>query len=251
MAEWQDVRQSVEQDTYVFWAEFAHRPGGARGDDGGATWFRSGVPFVNYNGVVGVGCDVDAMLARVRAWGVPARWMVSSANADVEATLAHRGLQMVDEAPGMIARVADLPEPDSKDVTVEIVTEEQQWHEWNDVIGDGFGFPPDVALHVGNAHGWPCLHEKGRVYLLMRLNGVSVATGLLHWTCGVAGVYAISVRRAFRRRGLGALATLLTVREGAGRGASVAVLQATPDGFPVYAKLGFRTVCSFRSWQIA
>ena len=85
----------------------------------------------------------------------------------------------------------------------------------------------------------------------MRRDGVPVATGLLHSTPGVAGVYGIGVRRAFRRRGLGALATLLTVREGERRGASVAMLQATKDGFPVYAKLGFQTVCSFKSWQIA
>jgi hypothetical protein len=40
------------------------------------------------------------------------------------------------------------------------------------------------------------------------------------------------------------------VRAGAERGATVAMLQATKDGFPVYERLGFRTICAFRSWQI-
>jgi hypothetical protein len=244
--------RTLEEDTYGFWAEFGHRPGGARGEDAGATWFRSGVPFVNYNGVVGVGCHIDTMLARVRAWSLPARWIVSSASAGgVEAVLAERGLQVVDEAPGMVARIEDLPRAALDELTVEPVTGQKQWHEWESVFRDAFGFSEEVAAHVRVAHSWPCLHEEGRQYLLMRFNGVAVATGLLHWSRGVAGVYAIGVRRDFRRRGFGAFTTLLTVREGARRGATVAVLQATKEGFPVYARLGFQTVCTFRSWQIA
>ena len=242
----------LEEDTYGFWAEFAHCPGGTRGEDGGARWFRSGVPFVNYNGVVGVGCDIDTMLARVRAWGLPARWMASTTSANgFEARVAERGLAIVDESPGMVARIEDLPRPQSDELTVEVVRDERQRDEWDDVFRDAFGFSPEVAAHVRAAHAWPCLHEHSRTYLLMRREGVPVATGLLHSTPGVAGVYGIGVRRAFRRRGLGALATLLTVREGARRGASMAMLQATKDGFPVYAKLGFQTICSFKSWQIA
>ena len=37
---------------------------------------------------------------------------------------------------------------------------------------------------------------------------------------------------------------------GAERGHTVAMLQATQNGFHVYERLGFRTICAFRSWQI-
>jgi hypothetical protein len=243
---------TLERDTYEFWAEFAHRPGGARGVAGGATWFRSGVPFVNYNGVVGADCDVGDMLARVRAWDTPARWIVSSASSDgFDAAFEESGLTLMDEAPGMVARIADLPKPHSEELEVEVVTGDRLWLEWQDVFRDAFGFSPAVAEHVSQAHKWPCLLERGRTYLLMRHQGAAVATGLLHSSVGIAGVYAIGVRRACRRRGWGALATLLTVREGERRGATEAVLQATSEGFPVYAKLGFQTLCSFRSWRIA
>jgi len=243
---------TLERDTYEFWAEFAHHPGGARGAAGGAMWFRSGVPFVNYNGVVGAGCDVRDMLARVRGWNVPARWIVSSASADgIEATFKDFGLTLMDEAPGMAARIADLPKPHSEELEVEVVTGDPLWQEWADVLRDAFGLSPEVAGFVGDAHKWPCLREKGRTYLLMRHRGAAVATGVLHSALGIAGVYAIGVRRACRRRGWGALATLLTVREGERRGATEAVLQATSEGFPVYAKLGFQTLCTFRGWRIA
>jgi len=243
---------TLERDTYEFWAEFAHHPGGARGAAGDAMWFRSGVPFVNYNGVVGAGCDVRDMLARVRAWDVPARWIVSSASGDgIEATFKECGLTLAEEAPGMVARIENLPEPHSEELEVEVVSGDRQWQEWADVLTDAFGLSPEAAASVGEAHRWTWLLEQGRTYLLMRHQGMAVATGLLHSSLGIAGVYAIAVRRACRRRGWGALATLLTVREGERRGATEAVLQATSEGFPVYAKLGFQTLCTFRGWRIA
>jgi len=73
---------------------------------------------------------------------------------------------------------------------------------------------------------------------------------LLHTACGVAGIYGIAVRRAYQRQGLGRLATLVTAHAGAERGFTMAMLQATKDGFPVYERLGFRTLFAFQSWLI-
>ena len=86
--------------------------------------------------------------------------------------------------------------------------------------------------------------------MLLRTDGVVVATAMLHTSCGVAGIYGIAVRRAYQRQGLGRLATLVTARAGAERGATMAMLQATKDGFPVYERLGFSTISAFRSWLI-
>jgi GNAT superfamily N-acetyltransferase len=208
---------------------------------------------VNYNGVTGVGRDVDATLARVRAWGVPARWILGSASLPdgYEAGLSERGLTMFDESPGMVARIDDLPAPALKGCTVEVARDEVQREAFFDVFRDAFGLDAGASQNVRAAHDWSCLTDPSRTYLLIRRRGEPVATGLLRWTGGdVAGVYGIAVRRAFQRQGLGALATLLTVREGARRGARIAILQATSDGFPVYARLGFHAICSFRSWRI-
>ena len=92
------------------------------------------------------------------------------------------------------------------------------------------------------------MHQTGLLYLLVRIAGEAVATCLLRTAAGAAGADGIAVRRRFQRRGLGRLATLVTVREGARRGASIATLQATREGFPVYERLGFQTITSFRSW---
>ena len=51
---------------------------------------------------------------------------------------------------------------------------------------------------------------------------------------------------AFRRRGFGAAATRAVLRDGAERGASVAILQTSPLGHRVYEALGFREVVRYR-----
>lgn len=248
---YQDMLPILEEDTYGFWTDFSRRPGGESGVDGRAVWFRSGVPFVTYNGVAGVAADLDATLARMRGWGVPARWTVSSASMPhgYEAALADRGLTLYDEWPGMVARIDDLPEPDLGGTTIEVVRNSAQSEEWADVMRDAFGVPPETAGFMRDAHAWPHMHNTGLRYLLVRIQGEAVATGLLRSAAGAAGIYGVTVRRGFQRRGLGTLATLVTVQEGARRGATIALLQATREGFPVYAKLGFQTITSFRAWR--
>jgi hypothetical protein len=242
----------LKEDAFRFATEFGHRPGGTHGVEGGASWFYSGVAFLNYNGVAGVGSSVDELVARVRGWGIPARWIVCDASAPdgFEAELHARGLTLADESAGMVGRIDDVPAPTPGEESLEIVRTSGQFDAWVDVFCDAFGVPPELAVHVDAAHRWHSLQSAVRTYLLVRRRGEAVATGLLHSACGAAGVYGIGVRRAFQKQGLGALATLLTVREGARTGARIAVLQATKDGFPVYQRLGFQKVCTFRSWRI-
>jgi hypothetical protein len=157
---------------------------------------------------------------------------------------------MFDEWPGMAIPIQQLPAPQQDALTIEVVHDEARFALWADVFQDAFGLPPDAALKMREAHAWHCTHNGRRKYLLMHRDGEAVATGILHSTPGVAGIYGIGVRKSSQKQGLGALATLLTVREGTRLGAKLAVLQASQQGFPVYEKLGFETICSFRSWRI-
>jgi ribosomal protein S18 acetylase RimI-like enzyme len=241
----------MEADNFAFWEEFGRGPGGDVGRVDGVTWYRTGLGLPSYNGVLGAGCDVNEMLARVRSWGLPARWLICTASAGtIENTFRARGLVLGDDYPAMIAPVADLPEPEWDGVVVEAVESDQQRQEWDEVFQDAFGLTDAAAAVTAAAHAWPSRHERDRAYLLLRRDGLAVATAMLHSPRGVAGVYGITVRRACRRQGLATLATLATVRAGAERGATMAMLQASQEGFPVYERLGFRTICAFRSWQI-
>jgi GNAT superfamily N-acetyltransferase len=242
----------LERDTYAFFAGFARRPGGEWGEEGGARWFRSGVPSITYNGVLGVGTEVVSTINRVRAWGTPAWWILNSAFTppSFERQLSDRGLTLFGEMPGMVSPVHDLPNLDTNGLTLEAVRADSQFTEWADVFRDAFGLAPEAAHNMRSAHEWSCFHDERRRYFLLHLDGEAVATGLLHSSPGVAGVYGVAVRRAYQKRGFGKLATLLTVRE-AGSDAQLAVLQATAEGRPVYERLGFQTLCVFKTWRIA
>ena len=109
----------------------------------------------------GVGDDIDATVKRARAWGVPARWTISTAStpAGFEAALEARGLVFSDEWAGMVAPIESLPAPEPLGATIEIVNNVAQSHEWADVLADAFGVGGDVAAHVREAHSWPAMHD--------------------------------------------------------------------------------------------
>lgn len=79
-------------------------------------------------------------------------------------------------------------------------------------------------------------------------DGVPVTAGLGYRTGATIGVYNIATVAAARRRGYGAAMTMRIVDDGAAAGCDVAVLQSSEMGYPVYERLGFRTVVSYRAW---
>jgi len=81
---------------------------------------------------------------------------------------------------------------------------------------------------------------------LAEVNGAPVATGMLHISGDVAGVYLIFVNEAHRNHGLGGYMTAQMVKLGEQRDCRRAILQATAQGEPVYRRLGFAEVYRIR-----
>jgi len=59
---------------------------------------------------------------------------------------------------------------------------------------------------------------------------------------GAVGVFGVATPPAFRRQGFGEAITARIVADGLGAGARSAFLGATPMGYRIYERLGFRTV---------
>jgi ribosomal protein S18 acetylase RimI-like enzyme len=79
-------------------------------------------------------------------------------------------------------------------------------------------------------------------------DGEPAATTQLIVADGVAGLYYVGTRAAWRSRGLGEAVTRHAVRSGAAPGCDVATLQASPVGYPVYKKIGFRDVAYYQTF---
>jgi GNAT superfamily N-acetyltransferase len=88
----------------------------------------------------------------------------------------------------------------------------------------------DVAVYVGYADGEP------------------VATGLGFRTGSTIGVYNISTVESSRGRGFGAAMTRRVIADGLAAGCDVAILQSSEMGFPIYERLGFRTVVEYMGY---
>jgi ribosomal protein S18 acetylase RimI-like enzyme len=76
-------------------------------------------------------------------------------------------------------------------------------------------------------------------FYLGYVGGEPVATSELTVGGGVVGLYNISTRAPFRRRGIGTALTLRPLLDARAEGHTTAVLQAAPDGIGVYRRVGF------------
>lgn len=88
----------------------------------------------------------------------------------------------------------------------------------------------DVAVYAGYADGEP------------------VTTGLGFRMGRTIGVYNIATLERARGRGYGAAITRRVVADGVAAGCDVAILQASEMGYPIYERLGFRTVVEYRGY---
>jgi GNAT superfamily N-acetyltransferase len=112
------------------------------------------------------------------------------------------------------------------------------------VLADAFGV--DVDRRVALEHDLlACVSRPGCAVLLVAVDGVPAAIARRASTADGSYLSSIGTRRAFRRRGLGALATAIAVRDAIAGGSDVVHLAVEVDNqaaVQLYATLGFAIV---------
>ena len=106
----------------------------------------------------------------------------------------------------------------------------------------GFGMPD--FLFESFREFYRGLDAEKLVNVLAYLDGEPVACGSTYLTGRTAGVYNIATLEAFRGRGIGYAVTAWLMNDAYERGCTETILHASPDGFPVYERLGYETVCT-------
>jgi ribosomal protein S18 acetylase RimI-like enzyme len=117
----------------------------------------------------------------------------------------------------------------------------------------------DHVIVVAEAFGWE-VADLARVFTPKLLDDPDwrgytgyaesepVATSQLVVHERVAGLYYIGTRELWRGKGFGEALTRHAMRQGAAAGCDIASLQASPAGYPIYVRIGFRDVAYYKTY---
>ena len=199
------------------------------------------LPGPNWNFVIVTGPVEPADLLARAASFFPADFAITvelPAASAVEAALIAAGWQLDEEEPALVLDpIPPLP-PTPPGLSIRVVATDADLAAFFAVSGmarhriptAATARDPEVALLVGS------------------VAGAAVATARLTLFGEVGEITSIVTLPAQRRRGYGAALTVAAIAEAQRRGATAITLNATPLGYPVYTRLGFRPVCLHRTY---
>jgi ribosomal protein S18 acetylase RimI-like enzyme len=228
-------------------------PGGWGLRDGGAVAMVSGVSLPELNGVWPERVNLDphivaALLDRVAATKLPHCLQLRPGAGPALAELAAmRGMRreeedvplMVMEDPAMLEHAQHVEELEVR----QLRPEEAQLYAG--VAAAGFEAPEEPFLQLITP-SMLCL--PGMRCYLGEVSGRPVTTGIGVTPGAFVGIFNVATLPADRRRGYGAAVTARAVADGLAAGARWSWLQSSASGYPVYERLGFRTVETWHSW---
>jgi len=227
-------------------------------DEGDIKWSITDIPFSLVNSIMGARLDpgsVDAtilsIITKVQLRKVPVLWWIgpSTLPRDLGSYLEKHSFVNGGQVSGMAVDLANVKEnlPEPAELTVRLVTDTETRRQWSHVCAVGFGTPDfmadvfnDLMNHVDSVNV---------VAYLGYLRDKPVATSLLIFLAGVAGIYNVATLPEARRQGIGAIMTLMPLQEARKRGYKVGILQATRMGVSVYRSLGFQEYCKIGQYE--
>jgi len=113
------------------------------------------------------------------------------------------------------------------------------------VAAAGFDAPVELFQQLATPS---MLSTAGVRCYVGEVDGEPVTTGFGFTVGSHVSIFSVATPPDHRRHGFGAAVTARAAADGLAAGANWAWLQASPDGFPVYERLGFRSIESWSCW---
>ncbi len=140
-----------------------------------------------------------------------------------------------------------IPAP-PEDLTITAVKTVRDLRIWSGTAHKGFGVGRRDALEPAlNARGLSLL---GDASFIGWVSGKPVATSNSFVTGDTAGIYAVTTLPSARGHGYGEAMTWAAVQDGISKGCGTISLQASPMGFPMYYRMGFRRIYDVEEWEV-
>jgi ribosomal protein S18 acetylase RimI-like enzyme len=222
------------------------------------SWLLTGVPdpFLNVVFRTDLPSDrvteiVDEALRHFRSRHVARlSWWADWSGADPGQHLLRRGLTFDASGTAMAAdlRSVDDTAPTPAGLVVAPVEDRTTLQRWIQVMSVGFGISKDAESRLLELFATVALEPPMQTYLAL-LDGRPVATSQLFVGAGVAGIYSVTCLPDARGRGIGTAVSRAPMLEASRQGCDLAVLQASPSGFPVYRRLGFHDYGRIGTYQ--
>jgi GNAT superfamily N-acetyltransferase len=232
-----------------------HDPRGVIEEADGLTTIATSIPYPLFNSAFldRPVADAAALAGRVRAFyaraGHPGLLLAEDAAAVERAAplIAAATMTPGDPIPLMLlAPIPDAPPPPAG-LDIRLVADPDTLRTYNDTVAAAFGMPRDWLAILDDP---ATLHLHDFVFYLGYLDGAPVATAMRFTSHRIAGVYNVGTLPDYRRRGLGAALTWRAAADGRAEGCLASALQSSAEGFPVYARLGYRHVADYQTWII-
>jgi GNAT superfamily N-acetyltransferase len=250
---------AVETNVWAMHRDFARNPTSVVHDDSDLLWFTTAGSNAWLNGAswCDLGDDADSRIVAVgdaaHHVGTRAQWITSPScrPGDLDIRLQRLGWEPEAEPAMAVATDAAFPSPPTE-LVIDPITTRSAVREWTDLFDASFGIDPrgddhpwlEPWRHIALGDGSPCRLFVGRV------DGVPVSCSLAFVHGDSIGLYGIGTPPEHRGKGYGSALTVVGITWGASRGASVAVLHASPMGAPVYRSLGFQPVFDMTAWSL-
>lgn len=202
----------------------------------------------------GVDAGIGDAIERAESGALPRNWIVgpSTRPADLTRHLEENGFELVVPWSGMTLELGKLSEESAP-----------EGYEIREIEDEAtlLSFTEVMTLHLfhGTAEIVPAQRDLFRTLLFepklkffaALSGGEAAATAVLFLDCGIAGIHGVATRPEHRGRGLGRTVTLAALLAGQRAGAEAAVLQASPQGEPVYRRMGFEETCRMAVYRYA
>ena len=225
--------------------------------------YSTGIPFFLLNAVWNSNIPSDVVVKKIKEnltffekRQVPFVWLIgpSSSPKNMGESLIKNGLTF-NKLPGMAHNLKTLGAEREILNKVEIIKVEnaETLKIWNDVVLTGFEMPKELLSDFFyNWFSFMLLNDTPSASaFLAYYNGNPVASSVVCYEAGVAGIYNVTTLEEARGKGIGTAITLAPLKEAKKLGYETAILHSTDIGLNMYKQMGFKEYCTIEVfiWQ--